>query len=80
MDKDTGLFKTKDLYEAAFLYADRRKLVRLERDGNIFWFVFADRETCERVSLAYWQGEIDTNAKEYADAIRTLKDRIFAQR
>lgn len=70
-------FRTKDLYESAFLYSQGQELVRLEKDGNVFWFVFTDRGVCSQLSNEYWSGK--SSAKIYADAIRTLKDRIFAQ-
>lgn len=70
-------FRTKDLYESAYLYSQGQELVRLEKDGHNYWFVFADKEACSRLSNEYWSGK--SSAKAYADAIRTLKDRIFAQ-
>jgi len=72
-------FKTKDLYEASALYAVKTPILAIERDGKQCWFVFDKPEDCRKNANSYWQGELVVNAKDFADAIRTLKDRIFAQ-
>ena len=33
-------YKTRDLHEAAFLYAKDKKLLRLEGKDREFWFIF----------------------------------------
>jgi len=78
MEKDR--FQTKDMYEAAFLYARRLKLSKLERAGSSFWFVFESKRDAEKLSDSYWAREADVNAKAYADSIRTLKDMIFSRK
>ena len=76
--RKNNTYYTKDLYEASFLYAHQQKLLGLEKDCKFFWFIFKDKSACEELSVAYWAGEIEINAKAYSDAIRTLKDRLFA--
>ena len=71
--------RTKDLYEASFLYAAGCKLIRLLDDHGRFWFVFEGEELCRQLTDSYWRKEATINAKEFADSIRTLKDRIFAR-
>lgn len=73
-------FKSTDLYESSFLYASGQNLLRLEGESQQRWFVFDNREQCERLSNTYWSKKAVVNAKEYADSIRTLKDRLFARR
>ena len=70
-------YRTKDLAEASFLYASNKKLIQLEKDGSKFWFIFADRVSCEKLADSFWGKEATVNAKEFADGIRTLKDLIF---
>jgi len=70
-------YPTKDLSEASFLYASGQKLVELKNDNGRVWFVFSDGSTCEKLSNSYWQKEAVVNAKEFSDALRTLKDIIF---
>jgi hypothetical protein len=80
MEPQSELF-TKDLYEAAFLFAQGQKLIRLERDRSIYWFVFRnDNYTADQLRDLFWSGEGLVSGRSYADAIRTLKDRLFAQR
>lgn len=72
-------FKSTDLYESAFIYASGVKLVRLEGEGSQKWFVFAEKERCGGLSNAYWSREAKVVAKDLVEAIRTLKDMIFAR-
>jgi len=72
-------YKTKDLGEAAALLSNSVRLLRLEKDGNIFWFVFDEKTKSERLSDKYWSGDLMVNAKGYDNALRTLKDRLFAR-
>jgi len=79
-DVKTDLYYTKDLSEAAAILCSGAKLLQLEQEQNFYWFIFADKNSCERSSNAYWAGELQVDAKEYATAIKTLKDRLFARR
>lgn len=73
-----NVYETKDLYEASFLYAHRQRFIGLKKARKYYWFIFEDGSTCKQLSTAYWAGDIEINAKAYSDAIRTLKDRLFA--
>lgn len=73
-------YKTRDLHEAAFLYAKNKKLLRLEGKDREFWFIFDEAESCEILANSYWANEAEILAKQYVDALRTLKDRIFAKK
>lgn len=73
-------YKTRDLHEAAFLYAKGKKLLRLEGGDREFWFIFDGVENCRILANSYWAREAEVVVVEYVDALRTLKDRIFAQR
>ena len=77
MDKDVYL--TKDLYEAAALYSANQKFLGLEREGQFYWFAFENKEVCQKISDDFWAKRVKVDAKSYAEAIRTLKDRIFAR-
>ena len=70
-------YRTKDLSEAAFLYASNNKLIRVDRNNGIVWFIFEDKSSCEVLVSSFWRKEAVVNAKEFADGIRTLKDLIF---
>jgi hypothetical protein len=75
-----NLYLTKDLYEASFLYAKRLKLLKLEKEDDFYWFVFEDKEKAEILSNQYWMREGEVIPKEYAEAIRTLKDLLFVRK
>lgn len=74
------LYKTKDIYEASALVTSDIKLLRLEKESNFFWFVFENLQKSEDISSQYWNNELMVLAKDYSDAIRSLKDRLFASR
>ena len=71
-------FSTKDLHEAAYLYATGYKLLRLDKEKTYYWLVFEDTEACNRAIEKFWRKEGLIDAKTYADAIRSLKDRLFS--
>ncbi|MCL4417345.1 MAG: hypothetical protein M1365_11710, partial [Actinobacteria bacterium] len=61
--------------------AQGQKLIRLEKDKFIYWFVFSnDNYSCDQLRNLYWSGEGLVSGRSYSDAIRTLKDRLFAQK
>jgi len=74
------MYKTKDIYEASALLAYNLKLVRLEPEHNFYWFIFENNDVSRKTADRYWRGDLLVNAEQYADAIRTLKDRLFARR
>lgn len=77
---DGDVYQTKDLYEAALLQAHDLKLLKLVKENNYYWFAFEDKTKAEELSVQFWQGVVKVNAKLYAEAIRRLKDRIFARK
>jgi len=79
MESIVNDYSTKDLAEAALLLVKKQKLLRLERQGKVCFFVFANKEACENLSSQFWFGECLVNAKTYYEAMLTLKNRIFAK-
>jgi len=73
-------YKTKDIYEASALVAANLTITELEADSGFYWFVFENATASRKISNNYWSNDLIVKAKEYADAIRTLKDRIFASK
>ncbi|MCK9554964.1 DUF5659 domain-containing protein [bacterium] len=71
------LYRTRDLYEAAFLYASNSKLLQLENENNRKVFIFEEVAVCRKLTDSYWRKEALINAKAFSDAIKTLKDLIF---
>ena len=71
-------FITRDLYAAGFLYAKGAGFEKIERNGKVCWFVFGNKELCEQLQLQFFAKTGDVVAKDYADALRTLKDLVFS--
>lgn len=71
-------YATRDLAEASLLLTKKQKLIRLDRQGKIVYFIFSGKERCEELSNQFWFGDCLVNAKSYYEAMATLKNRIFA--
>lgn len=71
--------RTKDLYLASLLYAETDHFLRMKREGRTCWFIFARERKTEQLVSSYWSGKAYCNAKLFVDAIRTLKDMVFAE-
>lgn len=71
-------YVTKDLGEAAYLYAEGCRFSGLEEGQGFYWFVFRDSSRCEHLAHAYWFGEATVAAMAYSQAIRQLKDLLHA--
>lgn len=71
-------FRTKDIYEAGALMAADLIFMGLEPGEGFYWFVFENATGCRKIADAYWSNRLKVLAKDYADAIRSLKDRLFA--
>ena len=77
MTKDTELYKTRDLAEAAMLLVMKRNLLDIKRDGRICWFIFEDIRRCEELSHQFFFETILVDARSYHEAISKLKNRIL---
>lgn len=71
-------FLTKDLQLAALLYAKGAGFTGVNRSGRLCWFVFENHDICEKLQQKFFAKTVEVNAKDYADALRTLKDLVFA--
>lgn len=74
----TDIYKTKDLAEAGVLIIKKQKLIRMDREGRICYFVFENKTECEKLSSQYFFGEILVNARNYYETLNILKSRIFS--
>ena len=70
-------FLTKDLSVAGLCYAKGVKLLEVRREGRLCWFVFQNKNRCQDLQQDYFAKAVEVNAKDYADALRTLKDLVF---
>lgn len=71
-------YKTRNLAEAAYLFAlGHPPELEQEPNSTIWWFVFPAE--CEELTKKYWDKTGLVSGKDYADALRNLKERIFAK-
>lgn len=76
MPNPTDAYETRDLWLAAALLAGGRTLSGLSwREGRAY-FQFENSTACGKAADAYWSRELHVAAKDFADALRTLKDRL----
>jgi hypothetical protein len=73
-----NMWRTKDLYLAAYIYSQQIELIKVERENNICWFYFNNVNHCGELQALYWANKGNTVPKLYADATKNLKDLIFA--
>lgn len=73
----TSAFETSDYWLAAALLASGKVLKCLRWEGRRAYFQFDSYATCEMAAHAYWAGDLQVRAKAFADALRTLKDRLY---
>jgi hypothetical protein len=76
MDRE---YLTRDIGEAASLIVKKQKLIRIDRDNRICWFVFENIEECKKLSSDFFFGELLLNARDYYEALGRLKNRIFSR-
>ena len=50
----TDEYSTKDLGEAGSLIVRKQSLLRIDRDGRICWFVFNNKDQCEKLSNEFF--------------------------
>ena len=78
MKSDTDFYRTRDLYFAAYLFAKGFRLtaVKLDEGGGFFWFVFPDKEKCEKEEQNFLKNRTTVKAKDYSEAIKYLKRKV----
>ncbi len=78
MDQD-NIYKTKDLFEASWIYSQNIPILKLEPDGKYFWFVFSEKEKALKLSSLYWSQNALGNIKAFVNSQKTLKDLVFSR-
>lgn len=73
-------YKTKDIFEASWLYSQNIALLRLEPDKSYSYFVFSNSEFCQTLSNDYWTQKAHGNIKGYVNSLKTLKDLVFSRK
>jgi hypothetical protein len=73
------IMETKDLYLASLWYAKGVRMVDIRRNGKECYFIFEDKEKCKEIEKRYWSKEEVVIAKEFTDAVKTLKGLLFSR-
>ncbi len=73
-------FKTKDLFEAAWLHSNNIPFIHLEPENNFFWFVFSNKNQCQDLSSVFWSQNAHGNISFFINSLKMLKDLIFSRR
>ena len=74
-------YRTKDLFEAAFLYASNQRFLGLEtNDKQRYWFLFEDDVSCCDLISLYWNKEATIGVRDFVDALRAMKDKVFQEK
>ena len=76
---ETEYYRIKDLAEAGALIVKKQQLVEIEREGKTCWFVFENKQECEKLSNQFFFGEFLVNARDYYETLNRLKNRIFSK-
>ena len=74
----TETYETRDLWLAAALLASGRRLAGLIWHEGRAYFSFEDAAACRESADAYWTRALQVAAKDFTDALRTLKDRLHS--
>lgn len=74
-----NVYKTKDIFEASFLYSKDIPLMGLQSGGKYFWFVFNNPQNSQELADQYWAKRAEGNIKSFVDSFKTLKDLVFSK-
>jgi hypothetical protein len=72
-------YLTKNIGEAASLISKNIKLIRIDRQNDVCFFVFDQKQNCEKLSKEFFFGELLVNAREFFEAEKRLKQLIFTK-
>ncbi|MFC1678821.1 hypothetical protein ACFL2T_01180 [Elusimicrobiota bacterium] len=70
---------TRDLFEATAIAAALQVSPHLRPEGRVVYFEFRGCADAQAVAARHWSGELQVNSKQFAHALRDLKDRVFAE-
>lgn len=73
------IYRTRDIGEAAALLLQKQNMLSVERQGNVCWFIFKNKKTCEEISSKFFFGVLKVSARDYKETLDRLKNRIFAK-
>lgn len=75
--KHEDVYKTKDIYIAAYLIALNIPFLGKKEDSSFYWFMFDKPVVCEQVESSYWSGKAEVNIVDYVNAFKFLKGYLY---
>lgn len=76
MPHENTPFKTRDLYEAAYLFAKGTRLLSVEGSSFQFFFIFEDSHSCESLLESYYTRRAQIDALTLSEAHMSLKQQL----
>ncbi len=73
-------YRSKDIFEASWIYSQNIPFLGLEPDGKYFWFVFENKNIVEPLASQYWSQKATGNIKYFVNSLKTLKDFVFSKK
>ncbi|MFA5136139.1 MAG: DUF5659 domain-containing protein [Patescibacteria group bacterium] len=70
-------YSTKDLSEAGALIINGLKMVRIDRQESVCFFIFDNKTGCEKIANQFLFGKLKANLREYYEILTILKRKIF---
>jgi len=70
------LYQTKDTETAIILYSMKQVLGSVSWENGSCFFIFENKDACERILADYLNDKIKISAKSLMDAARTIKNII----
>lgn len=77
VNKIDSLYKTKDLPLAAVLLTKGIHLLEVQKEGEICWFLFENKNECENISFDYSFKSVMVDARTFYQSVLRIKNIIF---
>lgn len=78
MTENNNLYRTSDIYYAAYLKVAGVPLVRTDREGSRVFFLFEKLDTLDDLQREYFNRTSKVVAQDYADEIRAMKNLTYS--
>lgn len=72
-------YKSRDTEISSILYANKQTLESSYWENGACYFLFNDKEACEKIISDYFNDKIIISAKSVMEAIRTIKSIIYSK-
>jgi hypothetical protein len=71
-------FASRDLYLCSLLFAKGYQLISVDFDSNgaFYWFIFDQKEKCEKEEQAFLKNQVSVKAKDFSEAIKFMKRKV----